>query len=784
MYSRYVITCGSEGDLRIWKGGADDVDQRDVCVGETATAVAQRGKNVYVGADGHCVQAYTWPAMETDGVMTRFTAPVTQIEVSPDGSLLAAASSDMEIHVVNMENMECKRLIGHKAPVLSIALDPKLEFLVSSSCDTTVQVWSLMTCTVVKKWDGVVAKSNSFELSESLCRPSFSPRAGTMIAVPTTTAGEVVIYERQSWNRLKTLTAPNETAVMSVVKFSPCGRLLCGGSTRGRVYIWDVTIERVVQSSEDKNSHAITALDWNLDSTTIALCNVAGQLANLIVQDSLSRSNSEAGSDLDGGETLGVPEFEDDDDDSENVISLEKIKASTLHQNGAGDFDEGSSDDGDEKSSVDEAYSRPHHTPLSELQQAFQPSSTPAHLLQRFMVWNSVGIVKQFNTEDSNEIEVEFHDTGVHHSFRINNLVGHSMAALSTSVLAMASPKSSDSPDRLVCILLKAWDGQKEWDCRLEEWDAAVGVAAGANWVALATSSSVVRIYSADGTQRDVVSVPGPLVTLAASDDRLAIVFHTGQGSNGDQFMSYCLFRIHEGTRLASCLVEGALPMGTLSGGGCTLRWLGFTDENSLAALDFDGVLRVLYGRLWRPVVSLDQQCKSRFDHYFVVGVSETDQNVRCILCKGAYYPPVVPKPIVTEIKWQMPLCEMSSEKGRLEEEMLRNLITLPRVEAMAAENEDKEPSKMAIEKTISITVMKLFALACRSGLDGRAVALCEGMHSVDVVRLAAKYAAKLGRQQLANKITSIAEAIVHRSSRFHNFKSSIGLKDLFLGGE
>ena len=56
---------------------------------------------------------------------------------------------------------------------------------------------------------------------------------------------------------------------------------------------------------------------------------------------------------------------------------------------------------------------RPPPQPEVDLQGPFQPGSTPIHLESRFMVWNSVGIVKSFNSDDENSIDVEFHDASV-----------------------------------------------------------------------------------------------------------------------------------------------------------------------------------------------------------------------------------------------------------------------------------------------------------------------------------------------------------------------------------
>lgn len=40
-YCRNFITCGSEGDVRVWED-VNDTDQKDLCVGEKAWAVFQK----------------------------------------------------------------------------------------------------------------------------------------------------------------------------------------------------------------------------------------------------------------------------------------------------------------------------------------------------------------------------------------------------------------------------------------------------------------------------------------------------------------------------------------------------------------------------------------------------------------------------------------------------------------------------------------------------------------------------------------------------------------------
>ncbi|BES94097.1 WD repeat and HMG-box DNA-Hypothetical protein protein 1-like [Nesidiocoris tenuis] len=744
--SKYIITCGSEGDVRVWTSVDDD--QQDECVGEQAWAVAQKGNSLYVATDNNTVQIYTFPKLSNDGIVSRFTAPATQIQVSKDGKTLAAGSCDMEIHVVDIDSMQNTKLLDHKGAVLSICLDPDSKYLVSSGCDGFVKVWLLSTRDIVKQWDGL-KKSNSFENAESLCRMDFHG-SGQFLAVPF---GESIrIFERETWNQVKAFSnfAP-EPSTFNIVKYSPCGKLLAAGTVRGELFIWEFSSERLVKHESKLPKHAITGLSWKSDSKSFVFCNSMGQLGNIELPET-SFDDQEPDAALNPDE-IPVPEpvFDDDDDeDDENVVSLEKIKSqAAFHGSQASLVSKSPTRDDDDKSN---AGSHKYQSPVSELQEPFQPSSTPLHLQQRFMVWNSCGIVRQFNSEGMEDIDVEYHDTSKNHGLRLNNVAGHTMAALTTQAVALACPRTEDgSPSKLMCVLMKSWDGSKEWDCSLPDNEEAIGLVAGANWIATISDSLILRLFTLDGSQTDLTSVPGPFVAAAGSGQLLTVVFHSGIGIDSQQCLSYSEMVVDPRSKLITVVSTKLLPLSPKT----LLRWVGYSDEGSLCTVDSDGVLRLLYRNNWRPIISLDDQLKSKFDHYFVVGVNEMSHTVRCILCKGAYYPPVVPKPLVNEISWQMPLCELESGKGKLEEEYLRNRIVVENV------NDDASlEQKTAVEKAISITVMKLFAMACRSGLEARALTLCESMPSVDVVKLASEYAAKIGRHQLANKVNEIASSM------------------------
>lgn len=72
-------------------------------------------------------------------------------------------------------------------------------------------------------------------------------------------------------------------------------------------------------------------------------------------------------------------------------------------------------------------------------------------------MWNDVGMIRCFTEEDSDEssIEVEFHEAKIHRSMHIKNYLGHTIAALSTEVLALSCPASDDGPSKIVVVALQ-----------------------------------------------------------------------------------------------------------------------------------------------------------------------------------------------------------------------------------------------------------------------------------------------------------------------------------------
>ena len=75
-----------------------------------------------------------------------------------------------------------------------------------------------------------------------------------------------------------------------------------------------------------------------------------------------------------------------------------------------------------------------------------------------------------------------------------------------------------------------SWDNNKEWSTTLPDDEEAQCVALGEGWVAVATDTRNVRLLTVTGVQREMFSVPGPVVCMSGHGGQLMVVYHRAMG--------------------------------------------------------------------------------------------------------------------------------------------------------------------------------------------------------------------------------------------------------------
>lgn len=186
------------------------------------------------------------------------------------------------------------------------------------------------------------------------------------------------------------------------------------------------------------------------------------------------------------------------------------------------------------------------------VQRSFQPSSTAFDERdRRYLVWNHVGSIVLRKESIGNRIEFRFSNTGgSNRNESIVDHLGYVMGSLAFEGAVFASEPEVDE-DRYSMslrdresrkatpgstIYYYAFAGQKQmlgvnesFQWTLSDGEAALAVAVGKGWLAVATSRCLLYVYSSAGLLCLVSSLPGVVVSMCGSDHLLAVVHHSSR---------------------------------------------------------------------------------------------------------------------------------------------------------------------------------------------------------------------------------------------------------------
>uniref|UniRef100_A0A8D0U5V2 WD repeat and HMG-box DNA-binding protein 1 n=1 Tax=Sus scrofa TaxID=9823 RepID=A0A8D0U5V2_PIG len=706
-----IVTCGSDGDVRIWED-LDDDDPKSINVGEKAYSCALKNGKLVTAVSNNTIQVHTFPEGVPDGILTRFTTNANHVIFNEDGTKIAAGSSDFLVKVVDV--MDCsqqKTFRGHDAPVLSLSFDPKDIFLASSSCDGSVKVWQISDQTCAISWP-LLQKCNDVINAKSICRLAWQPKSGKLLAVPVEKS--VKLYRRETWSNQFDLSDNFISQVSSRVERDYND--LFDGDDTGNVgdFPNDNAVETHSFSKETRNDEE--------DDDDLMLASGRPRQRSHILEDD---ENSVDVTMLKTGSSL--LKEEEEDDQAGNIHSLPLI------------------------TSQKPFYDGPMPTPR---QKPFQSGSTPLHLTHRFMVWNSIGIIRCYNDEQDNAIDVEFHDTSIHHATHLSNTLNYTVADLSHEAILLACESTDELASKLHCLHFSSWDSSKEWIVDMPPNEDIEAVCLGQGWAAAATSSLLLRLFTIGGVQKEVFSLPGPVVSMAGHGEQLIIVYHRGTGFDGDQCLGIQLLQL--GKKKKQILHGDPLPLTRKS----YLVWLGFSAEGTPCYVDSEGIVRMLnrgLGYTWTPICNTREHCKGKSDHYWVVGIHENPQHLRCIPCKGSRFPPTLPRPAIAVLSFKLPYCQTGTEKGQMEEQYWRSVLFHNHLDYLAKSGyEYEESTKNQAIKEQQELLMKMLALSCKLEREFRCVELADLM-TQNAVNLAIKYASRSRRLILAQKLSELA---------------------------
>lgn len=172
--------------------------------------------------------------------------PPRTINTSPAGDEIVVAGDDDGIKIISVtQQLKVLRTLRGAAYIRSVAYDPDLSFLAASTADGLLAVWDMQTGKQLLARKRAVPKVRMHPTCSQWCCAhtqylythntydqvdpkaprrngiAFHPDGGVLLAAPSP-GGDVVLYERLSWDESCSLTGQHDGDV-DAVAFSPNG---------------------------------------------------------------------------------------------------------------------------------------------------------------------------------------------------------------------------------------------------------------------------------------------------------------------------------------------------------------------------------------------------------------------------------------------------------------------------------------------------------------------------------------------------------------------------------
>ncbi|MEG4142576.1 nSTAND1 domain-containing NTPase [Microcoleus sp. Pol7_B1] len=202
----------------------------------SAISFSPNGKLLATASSDHTVKLWDTSTGQQIHTLSGHTDSVNAVRFSPNGKLLATASDDKTVKLWDTTTgKQINTLSGHTASVYLVSFSPNGKLLATGGGDNTVKLWDTSTGKQINTLSGHKDGVNDF---------SFSPN-GKLVATGSSD-NTVKLWDTSTGKQINTLSG--HTELVDVVSFSPDGKRLATGSWDKTVKLWDTSTGKEIKT--------------------------------------------------------------------------------------------------------------------------------------------------------------------------------------------------------------------------------------------------------------------------------------------------------------------------------------------------------------------------------------------------------------------------------------------------------------------------------------------------------------------------------------------------------
>jgi chromosome transmission fidelity protein 4 len=503
-----------------------------------AMCFSPTGAHLYTASDDQRVCSFEYPSLKFEHFIDRAQMPVKHIALNKDGSLMAIASLEPGIKMINIKKEPSlfSTLTGHEGGTLCVAFDPTDKLLASAGRDGAIRVWNVSNGQEVVCLPDMVAKEVLKGFSDKLSMPyrvewTFD---GRYLIVPHKKC--IALLDRKNWKIFKEIKEENMGIVYMVTSSPSYSNFVCCDINK-KCYFFDIESNITSKRNSYPMKHVITTLQWSPNSDACLVGDSRGNFKVFdlnkkipifdAIEESESMTQEERGpkkpvfqfDESVNGSLSSFPVSQDAFSQPASQTSLsqkstktpsqEKKKVETVKTKQAPPrFDEDDIMDDENVSDTElvDTSMLEQSFPTFSVQKSFQPGASDLIDKKRFLAYNEVGMIICTEDTNSNSVEIEFHDVITYKHERFNDPALSSMAGLSQHGAIFACKKKGKNASSFFYKSFNSWSTDTQWKIVMEEEEEIECVALCDHFVIVSTHTRdnqyFVRIYTTGGLQQ------------------------------------------------------------------------------------------------------------------------------------------------------------------------------------------------------------------------------------------------------------------------------------------